>query len=494
VTLGDASSVALEEAIAGADAPLLVVTANGSVVAANEAYRARFGGPPPDLDGLRAMPAANGSGEGGVDLASLLRSGQPASGIATLQDAAGEIVRTGFSVTPIGDDAPYNGAILALQPLGKQPLMPEAAFSVLTDDAPFVIWVAAADGSLMFTNRGWAEAFGGAPRHEVSAPDLTELHPEDYQRCLALWDTSLREGVTYEAAARHRTDSGEYRRFLTRAVPLQSEAGEVVAWFGTTTDLEGGREGEAEDGEASETPLLSTGTSSDELLAVASHEIRAPLAVLRGTVQVARRRASSRELTPEEVAETLESVEQQIDRALLLVEQLLDHARLGAGRLELNRHICDVTGLVRGIVQRVAAAHDSHPIEFREGGDVLAEIDAPRIEQVLLNLLDNAIKFSPEESRIDVRVVRVVSGPAEVVEIAVRDRGRGVPAAQRALIFERFHQVASADVRRGMGMGLAISREIVELHGGTMSVGTPRGGGARFVVRLPVTEAAAATP
>jgi signal transduction histidine kinase len=313
---------------------------------------------------------------------------------------------------------------------------------------------------------------------------LTVLHPDDHDRCRALWESAVREGVMYEATARHRSTAGGYGRFVTRAVPLATEAGEVVGWFGTTTAVE------SEDDAAGSEAGRTEGASSEGLLAVASHEIRTPLAVLRGTVQLARRRAAGRQLSEEEVRETLESVEQQVDRTLLLVEQLLDHARLGVGRLELNRAACDVTALVRAVVERVTAGNDSHEIDVREAGPVTAEIDAPRIEQVLLNLLDNAIKFSPAGSRIDVRVVRVVSGATEMAEIAVRDRGRGVPTGERSLIFERFHQVTSDDAARGLGMGLAISKEIVELHGGTLAVGTPRGGGARFVVRLPVVRPA----
>ncbi|MCC6237401.1 MAG: hypothetical protein IT299_07490 [Dehalococcoidia bacterium] len=483
--MDDAPTRVLESAIADAAAPLLVVAEGGPVLAANEAFRATFGAPPDDLDGLRLLSAEPVSDDASsVDLPALLREAKPASGIALLRTINGEPVRTGYSVTPLGEGAPYHGAILALQPLEAPSLTPEPAFTALAESAPCIAWVASVDGAVLFRNREWD---AGGPVGPTSAP-LTALHPDDIERCRGLWESALREGVMYEAVARHRVDD-TYREFLTRAAPLTNEIGEVVAWFGTTTDLEpvnaversSGERGDGEGGGDRE---------SKTVLAVASHELRAPLAVLRGMAQITRRRSEQQQLSDRELREALAMIEGQADRTLLLVEQLLDHARLGVGKLELQRGKCDVTNLVRGVVDRVNAAHEGRVIEVRAAGPVTASVDAPRIEQVLMNLLDNAIKFSPADSRIDVRVVRVVSGEDEVAEIAVRDRGRGIPVSERSLIFERFHQVTSDDASKGMGLGLAICKEIVELHGGTLSVGTPRGGGARFVVRLPVTQPA----
>ncbi len=475
----DAPARALESAIAETDSPLLIVADSGTLLAANDAYRHTFGPPPTSLDGLRALSAglhsARDTAAVAIDLAALLREARPASGIATLRGAQGTSVLTGYSVTPIGQKAPYESAILALQPLESPTLTPEPAFTAVSESAPCLVWVAAPDGSVMFRNRGWAGA------SDTSSAALNALHPDDVDRCRALWESAVREGVVYEATARHRVGS-EYHEFLTRAAPLAAESGEVIAWLGTTTEV----------GAPGTEAVAEPSQDSAATLAIASHELRAPLAVLRGMAQITRRRADSQQLTSDELREALAMIETQSDHALILVEQLLDHARLGIGKLELSRASCDVTDLVRGIVDRVGAAHEGYTIELRDAGPVHASIDAHRIEQVVMNLLDNAIKFSSPEGRIDVRVVRVVSGATDVAEIAVRDRGRGIPTTERSLIFERFHQVTRDDATKGLGLGLAISREIVELHGGTMSVGTPRGGGARFVVRLPIRQPAEA--
>ncbi len=109
-------------------------------------------------------------------------------------------------------------------------------------------------------------------------------------------------------------------------------------------------------------------------------------------------------------------------------------------------------------------------------------MDGLRLEQVLRNLLDNAIRYSPASESI---AVEVVSPSPDEIQISVTDRGIGIPSEQREEIFERFHQAHAASHRSGMGLGLSISRQIVELHGGTLAVEFPSGGGTRFVVRLP---------
>ena len=133
----------------------------------------------------------------------------------------------------------------------------------------------------------------------------------------------------------------------------------------------------------------------------------------------------------------------------------------------------------------VADELHSHPervIELRDSGPGLAFVDPLRIEQVLINLIDNAIKFSPPDSRIDID-----AGGSEQcwVRIAVRDRGAGIPVEKRERIFERFYQAHPELHRGGMGLGLFLCREIAEMHGGSIAVEQPEDGGSRFVVRLP---------
>jgi signal transduction histidine kinase len=125
-----------------------------------------------------------------------------------------------------------------------------------------------------------------------------------------------------------------------------------------------------------------------------------------------------------------------------------------------------------------------HTITLAAPPSLEAEVDPLRLEQVLTNLLENAIKYSPEGGPIEVAVSRSAD---EALEIAVRDHGLGIPPEKRARIFERFYQAHGDGHRSGLGLGLYISCEIVELHGGGITVEFPPDGGSRFIVRLPLT-------
>jgi signal transduction histidine kinase len=130
---------------------------------------------------------------------------------------------------------------------------------------------------------------------------------------------------------------------------------------------------------------------------------------------------------------------------------------------------------------------DRHRIGLRAPSSLRAQLDAPRLEQVLTNLLDNAVKYSPQGGDVDVALSEAADG---TIEIAVRDFGSGIVPERRERIFERFYRAHEHDYAGGMGLGLYISKQIVELHGGTLRAEFPEDGGTRFVVDLPRVDAA----
>jgi PAS domain S-box-containing protein len=238
----------------------------------------------------------------------------------------------------------------------------------------------------------------------------------------------------------------------------------------------------------------------DEFLSVAAHELKTPITSLRGYAQLLMRRFEREQrLDPEATGRALRALDQQSDKLSRLISQLLDVSRLEAGKLVLEREPTDLTQLLRDAVAAAHARTAEHEVVFHaSGGPVHAALDPLRMEQVATNLLDNAIKYSSQGGRIDVRVWQPDSG---TVAFSVRDHGQGIPKAQQARVFERFYQVTHAAPRpggaeqgrpvgathgAGMGLGLYISREIVERHGGTIAVDSPRGGGTRFTVTLPL--------
>ena len=227
----------------------------------------------------------------------------------------------------------------------------------------------------------------------------------------------------------------------------------------------------------------------DAFLATAAHELKTPVSVLRMSLQVLLRHLGT--LEPQDLDRLrakLEVLDQQTRKLTRLLSQLLDTARLDAGKLVLERQPTDMVQVVRSVIASYSLRRDRGRLRVHAPPSAGVWIDPLRFEQVLRNLLDNAIKFSPDGTPID---VYLSVAEAQTVRLAVRDRDAGVPAGQRADIFERYHQAQTPQQHAGIGLGLYISRQIVEAHGGTLTAesipGTKPGEikGARFVVTLP---------
>ncbi|HEY7295433.1 MAG TPA: ATP-binding protein, partial [Dehalococcoidia bacterium] len=227
----------------------------------------------------------------------------------------------------------------------------------------------------------------------------------------------------------------------------------------------------------------------DEFLAIASHELRTPLTALSGQAELALRRLiRDGQLAPERARRTLEIVTGQADRLARLVEQMLDVSRLHAGTLTIARRPADLVALTQQVMAGVQRRATDHTLMLTAPPSLPATVDAVRLEQVLENLLDNAIRFSPDGGPIDV----ALSCSDDVALLSVRDHGLGIPMEKRDRIFERFYQAHSEEYRSGLGLGLYLSRQIVVQHGGELQVDFPADGGARFTVRLPLTPAGSA--
>ncbi len=227
----------------------------------------------------------------------------------------------------------------------------------------------------------------------------------------------------------------------------------------------------------------------EEFLSIASHELRTPVTVLRAQVQLSQRRLERNgELEPERLRQALGTMGSQSDKLGRLVGQLLDVSRLGGGKLHLERHTINLVQLVDQVVSASFSLTHKHSIGLTAPAVVDCDVDPLRIEQVLTNLIDNAIKYSPDGGSVDVAVAQ--AGPHHV-EVSVRDYGVGIPVDKRERIFERFYQ--AHDNRGGMGLGLYVSSHIVELHGGEMRAEFPPQGGTRMIVRLPLANFATHT-
>jgi len=223
----------------------------------------------------------------------------------------------------------------------------------------------------------------------------------------------------------------------------------------------------------------------DEFLSIASHELRTPVTALQLQLQLIQRAASRPGgVKPEAVAAKLMTLERQSRRIGVLVNELLDVSRLRLGRLELHREAVELTALVREMASQLApeGARAGSAVEVVAQDPVEGQWDRLRIEQVLTNLLSNAFKFGQGKP-----ITLTVSGDAERAVLGVRDGGLGIAPADQQRIFDRFERAVPTNRYGGLGLGLYIARQIVEAHGGGISLVSTPGAGTTFTITLPRT-------
>lgn len=230
--------------------------------------------------------------------------------------------------------------------------------------------------------------------------------------------------------------------------------------------------------------------SRDQFLAVAAHELRSPLTSMKGFAQLLLRR-SKRVAGGEEWIRPLETIDAQVNRVAELVNRLLDVSRIEEHRLQLQVDEVDLLDLVSRTVAEVQLVSDRHAIVIQASGDsVLVELDAPRVQQVLSNLLDNAVKYSPDGMIVTV----LLEATTDEATVSVIDQGPGIPENARAQLFERYFRgvTSSRSAAEGLGLGLYVAHGIVDAHGGRMWLESEPGKGSTFAFTLPRSQPPAA--
>lgn len=222
----------------------------------------------------------------------------------------------------------------------------------------------------------------------------------------------------------------------------------------------------------------------EDVIAIATHDIRQPLAALSGRAELLRHRAT-RGATVEDMLPGLDTIIQQAQRASRLNEALLDLAQIETGSVNLDRRAVDIVELVGSLIDDARMVGSSHTLSFQGPAALAVHADEARISRVVRNLLDNAIKYAPADSGpIQVSVEQVEE---DVVRVRVCDHGPGVRSEELEHLFERHYRAPDASERRisGSGLGLYIVRQVIALHGGTVWAEHTAGGGLTVCFDLP---------
>ena len=352
----------------------------------------------------------------------------------------------------------------------------EENFRDLANSISQLAWMADATGFIFWYNNRWFDYTGTTLEDMQGWGWQTVHHPDELERVTEKFKAHLASGETWEDTFPLRSKTGEYRWFLSRALPIRNENDEIVRWFGTNTDVEELRQARLQAEQANRL--------KDEFLATLSHELRTPLNAILGWSQMLK----SRKTSEDETEKALSIIERSARAQNQLIDDLLDVSRIITGKLRLNVRAVDLTNTITAAVDAARPAAEAKGIRLQILLDPQAEPisgDPDRLQQIVWNILSNAVKFTPKGGRVQVRLERVNSH----VEIVISDTGKGIEKEFLPHVFDRFRQSDGSMTRRhgGLGLGLAIVRQLVELHGGQVSVSSEGDGqGATFTVSLPV--------
>lgn len=368
----------------------------------------------------------------------------------------------------------------------------ETRFRTLADNIAQLAWIADENGWIFWYNRRWFD-YTGTTLEEMQGWGWQQVHhPEYVERVVAGFRHCIETGTSWEDTFPLRSKDGEYRWFLSRAIPIRNEQGKVLCWFGTNTDITDRKQLE-DTLEAQTAELIRTNRLKDEFLAVLSHELRTPLNPILGWTQLLK----AQRLTPAKTAQALLTIERNVRQQIALIDDLLDVSRVIQGKLNLEFRPLDLALMLNAALETMqfTAQAKAITIELQSLPSLKAMGDGDRLQQVFWNLLSNAIKFTPEGGRVEVELS--LQDAARYAQIRVTDTGIGIAPEFLPHVFEHFRQADGSSTRKygGLGLGLAIVRHLVELHGGVVKADSKGvGQGSTFTVKLPLVTCTEAFP
>jgi len=371
----------------------------------------------------------------------------------------------------------------------------ELAFRLLVDAVQdYAIFLLSTEGRVLTWNRG-AERIKGYSAEEIVGQHFSVFYtPEERAagRPMSLLGLAKDNGRFEDEGWRVRKD-GTWFWADVIVTALYDTNGVPYAYAKVTRDLTERRAAEEQRRQllaeqrartAAEEALI----ARERFLSIASHELKTPVASLRLSAEALLHARAADRLDDERLTIGLERILTSSHRLGALVEELLDISRLTAGVLPIHPVAIDLVDLASEVIDRFVDAGGGDRIRLVADSPVVIEADPSRVDQVLTNLIDNALKYSEPPSEVEV----TISERPDVVEIAVADRGMGIDDVTASRMFEAFGRGDAVDHVAGLGLGLHIAQQVVDLHGGTIeAVSRPDGSGAIVTVLLPQTRAAA---
>lgn len=358
----------------------------------------------------------------------------------------------------------------------------EERFRMLVEGIAQAVWETDAEGLPIDDCPAWRKLTGQSLEGWLAGRWLDVVHEDDRDFVARCWNEACEKLLPINLQYRLLTAEGSFRWTNDRAAPLLDSEGRARKWVGMNIDITERRHAEE--------ALREAGRRKDEFLAILAHELRNPLAPLRTGLEIMRLAKGD----AGRIEQVRAMMERQIDQMVSLVDDLLDLSRISRGRVQLERRTLDLASVIRGAVEsceRILRQQD-HELTLSLPAEAVCVFgDSTRLIQAVGNLLTNAAKYTESGGKVGVGLVRENNQAV----ISVRDNGVGIPADMLEEVFELFRQVGSGVNRSqgGLGIGLTVVRQLVELHGGTIEARSEGPGkGSEFTIRLPASQATAA--
>lgn len=346
----------------------------------------------------------------------------------------------------------------------------------LVDTITDIVWEADLDGRIVYANRHWYEYIGKEPRDDITDSWRDYLHPDDDEPATAAWEYSLKTGEPFEVEYRlQEASTGHYNWFIARAMPYRNPEGEIERWYGTCTNIDPRKQNER---------LLALNRSKDEFISIASHQLRTPATGVKQYLGMLLEDMFG-ELTDAQ-RDIVERAYESNERQMRIISDLLKVAQLDAGEMLLHPVTADISEHVHHIIRDMMTIFKdrAQELEYRPyRGKAFASVDMEAIRMVIENIIENASKYSDEGARVSVSVRRI----DDEVRIRVADSGVGIDPADEHLLFDRFSRIDNPLSKKvgGTGLGLYWSKQVVDLHGGTITYQANKPRGSIFTITLP---------
>jgi PAS domain S-box-containing protein len=339
----------------------------------------------------------------------------------------------------------------------------EEKFRGLVETLPHLVWIMDEKGEGVYASKNWQE-YSGLNPYEKGNWQLV-VYPDDLAEMTNIWITGLATGKIYHAEARLKNKHGEYRWHLVEGLPILNAEQKITKWIGSFTDIHDQKIKEQQ---------------KDEFISIASHEMKTPLTSAKGYLELLMLVVSEENQTAFLYAN---KANQAVERLHSLIKELLDASKIQNGKLNYNISTFDFNEMMGEAIENIQVTAKNHRLQLTGNSVRKIKGDKDRLQQVLVNLLDNAVKYSPNGDRILINVEE----QQDKLLVSIQDFGVGMLRQHLDKIFERYYRVQEHAVYfQGLGIGLYICSNIIQNHEGKIWVDSEPGKGSTFYFTLPL--------